>query len=60
MSPVFGVGSSFEDASRFWQAREDEYPLASMGGTNVRSSDARPLRVVPERGQIPEYSGESA
>jgi hypothetical protein len=60
MSPVFGVGSSFEDVPGFRSEREDEDPLPAMGCPDIRSSKADPFRVVPERGQVAEYSTESA
>jgi hypothetical protein len=37
---------------------DDEAPPASVRGSHVTRSDARPLRIVPERGQVPEYDVE--
>ena len=60
MSPVFGVGSSPDDLEASRLVGEDEDPLPPVGRPNVGSSKARPARVIPERGQVAEYSAESA
>jgi hypothetical protein len=60
MSPVLGVGSSFEDVSAFWREREDEDALPPVCRSNVGSSKACPVRVIPERGQVAEYAVEPA
>ena len=44
----------------FELVREDEDPLSTVRCADVGSSHARPVRVIPERGQVPEYSVESA
>lgn len=60
MSPVFGVGSSVEEFEPFRLVGEDEDPLPAVGRSHVGSSKTRPVRVIPERGQVAEYSIESA
>jgi len=60
MSPVFGVGSSGEDGCGVRQTGENEDPFASVRCANVGSSNACPVRVIPERGQVAEYSAETA
>ena len=37
----------------------NENPGSLMTSTDVGSSNAHPLRVIPERGQVPEYTSES-
>jgi hypothetical protein len=58
MSPVLGVGSSEEVSARF-VVREDEHALSAVGCANVSGAKARPARVIPEAGQVPEYAVES-
>ena len=60
MSPVFGVGKRLEDVPCFRTVGKDKQSLSAMGGTNVGSSKACPVRVIPERGQVAEYSVEAA
>ena len=60
MSPVFGVGKSFEDVSGFWPEGEDEDALSAVRCSDVGSSKARPVCVIPERGQVAEYGSEPA
>src|SRR5712691_3773533 len=50
-----GVGKS-EQCSGLWSVPKDEHPFTSMGRANVGSSYARPHRVIPELGQVPEYA----
>jgi len=57
--PIFAPQRrSFKKRDCFWQEGEHEYALAPVCGADVRSSKAGPARVVPERGQIAEYSAE--
>jgi hypothetical protein len=51
MSFTAGVGS---------RVGGEEHAVALVGGTDVRCSEAAPLRVVPERGQVAEYDVEPA
>ncbi len=60
MSPVFGVGNSFEQRGALWTVGEDEDPLSPVRCSNIGSSYACPSCVIPERGQVAEYSPESA
>jgi hypothetical protein len=60
MSPVFGVGSSADEFEPFRLVGEDEDPLSAVGRSNVGSWNARPVRVIPERGQVAKNSTESA
>lgn len=45
-----GVGSS--------SPRQDPHPVPLMGGTNGASRYAVPLRIIPERGQVPKNGAE--
>jgi hypothetical protein len=60
MSPVFGVGSSFKELPGFRPIRENEDALSSMCRSDVGSTQARPACVIPERGQVAEYTVKSA
>ncbi|MEJ7763865.1 MAG: hypothetical protein WKF86_00050 [Acidimicrobiales bacterium] len=51
---------SFElDASGVGRRCEDEHSFPAVGSTNVGCSNARPRRVVPDLGQVPENSSEA-
>jgi len=60
MSPVLGVGKSFEDVSAVRREREDEDALSAVRRANVGCSKACPARVVPECGQVAEHTAEPA
>lgn len=60
MSPVFGVGSNSEKFASFWPAGEKEDAIPPVCRSNVGSLYARPVRVIPERGQVAENSAKSA
>jgi len=57
LSPVLGVGSSEEASARF-VVGEDKHALSSVHCANVGSTKARPVCVIPEAGQVSEYSVE--
>ena len=42
------------------QARDDEESVAEVRGADGGSGDTVPPRIIPERGKVPEHSGEPA
>jgi hypothetical protein len=59
LSLAVGVGKSFKELAGFGTGSEDEDSFSAVCGSDVGSSKACPLRVIPERGQVAEYTAES-
>jgi len=58
--PAAGVGSSVQPGDRAALPGQDEDPVAAVCRADIGSAKARPLRVIPERGQVGEDAAEAA
>jgi hypothetical protein len=58
--PATGVGSSREPPGGSGPDPEDEQAVPAVRGSGVGSAQARPLRIIPERGQVAEDFREAA